>query len=84
VIRPSAREQEIANNYAAFQKQLPSVLIAHQHQTALLRHGKIIGYFDKPAQAIREGRQRFSDQIFSVQKVEPQNETVAFGWYSHV
>jgi hypothetical protein len=78
------KEKAIAQNYAAFQRILPSVLIAHQRQTALLRHGVVVDYFDSPVQAIAHGKASFDDSLFSIQKVASSAEAVEFGWYSHV
>jgi hypothetical protein len=78
----SPRDLAIKENFDAFERLLPSILIAHSGKVALLRDRKVYDYFDTPSEAIRCGHRQFPDRIFSVQRVE--RSTVDLGWYSHV
>jgi hypothetical protein len=73
---------EVDQNYDAFQRALASILSDHRHQFALMRDRVIVGYFDKPGDAYREGVLRYSDELFSIQEVT--DEPIDLGFYSHV
>lgn len=76
------RKQAIDENFEAFQQILPQILIAHHGKVALLRDRKLEGVFDTSVEAIRAGKQRYPDKMFSVSTVE-QQEPVYLGWHSH-
>jgi hypothetical protein len=72
---------EVDRNYDAFMRALGGIVVAHRHQFALMRGGKIIAYFDKPGDAYREGAERYADMIFSIQEVT--DEPIDLGFFSH-
>jgi len=76
------QHREVDQNYDAFQRALGSILSEHRNQFALMRNRAIIGFFDKPGQAYRDGKLRFSDGIFSIQEVT--DEPIDLGFLSHV
>jgi hypothetical protein len=76
------QRQEIDRNYSAFMGMLGSILGEHRDQLALMRDGRIVGYFDKPGEAYRTGLERFPDGIFSIQEVT--DEPIDLGFWSHV
>jgi hypothetical protein len=75
------QRREVDDNYNAFARQLGSIMGAHRDQFALMREGAIVGYFDKPGDAFREGMAQFSDSVFSIQEVT--DEPIDLGFWSH-
>jgi hypothetical protein len=76
------RKQVIDENYEAFQQILPQILIAHHGKVALLRDRKLDGVFVTATEAIREGKKRYPDKMFSISTVE-KTQPISLGWYSH-
>jgi hypothetical protein len=79
----TAKEIEIDRNYEVFQVALPQILKTHYAQTALLRQQNLVGFYPDAKDAIHAGKSMFGDNMFSIQKVEPQTP-IDLGWYSHV
>jgi hypothetical protein len=75
------QREEIDRNYEAFMAMLPSLLDEHRDQEALMRNGRIVGYFDKAVDAYQAGVERFPDGIFSVQEVT--DEPVHLGYWAN-
>jgi hypothetical protein len=75
------KEQEVNNNFDAFQKQLSQLLQTHPGKYALLRDGRIVEFFDSVGDAVTYGRDSYSDDLYSVQLVTPQTEDL--GYFSH-
>lgn len=73
-------QREIDRNFAEFQKMLPE-LSEHADKFALMRHGKIINFYDTLHDAYSTGQAMFEDGEFSVQKVT--NQPVDLGFLSH-
>ena len=73
-------QAEVDKNFEAFQKELPK-LSAHQGKYALMRHGKIVNFYDTLADAVSTGDAIYEDKIFSVQLVT--NQPVDLGFLSH-
>lgn len=71
---------ELRHNYEAFARALPTLLPDHEGKYALMRHGRLIDWFDRPGDALRSGRERYEDGLFSVQ--EATNRVADLGWYS--
>ena len=76
------QSREVDLNYDAFVRVLGAILPDHRDQLALMRGGKIVGYYDKPVEAYRAGIERFEDEIFSIQEVT--DEPIDLGFWSHV
>lgn len=76
------QKSEVDRNYDAFVRLLSKILPEHRDQVALMRDGKIVGYFDKPGDAYRAGLGQFPDGIFSIQEVT--DEPIDLGFWSHV
>jgi hypothetical protein len=70
----------LRENYDAFKEALPRLLIGHEGKYALMRDRQVVDYFDTPGEALRSGRARYGDELFSVQEVT--NRAADFGWYS--
>jgi hypothetical protein len=62
-------KQEVDQNYDYFQRNLVRFLREHAGQYALLKSASVVGFFDGPGNAYREGLGRFPDHIFSIQLV---------------
>lgn len=75
------RETEIDRNFDYFQRSLGTFLDREAGRFALLRHRAIIGFFDRPSQAIRAGAERFDDGLYSIQEVT--TEAVDLGSFVH-
>lgn len=78
----SRQEIEVDRNYDAFVRILGTLLPDHRDQYALMRDGKIVGFFDKPGEANRAGIELFEDEIYSIQEVT--DEPIDLGFWSHV
>jgi hypothetical protein len=75
------QREEVDRNYDAFMRVLGSILAKHRDQNALMKDGRIVGYFDKPGDAYRAGLERFPDGIFSIQEVT--DEPIHLGFWSN-
>ena len=72
---------EVDANYDFLQRNLAAYLPTHEGQYALLRQRGLIGFFEKPAEAYREGLARFGDGLFSIQEVT--TEPLDLGFFSY-
>lgn len=80
--RRVAQEREVDANYRAFKALEAELPHEHDGQYALMRRGKIIGYFPDAVAAYRAGLARYPDRRFSMQEVRAK--PLDFGWFSHV
>ena len=77
----SQRQQlEVDRNYEAFVGMLDSILAEHRDELALMRDGKIVGFFDTPRQALEAASEQFADGVFSIQEVT--DEPIFLGVWS--
>jgi hypothetical protein len=76
------QSREVDRNYDAFVRMLTSIIDDHRDQLALMRDGKIVGFFETPRQALEAATERFPDRIFSIQEVT--DEPIDLGFWSHV
>ncbi|MBX3560814.1 MAG: hypothetical protein KF780_03275 [Sphingomonas sp.] len=76
------QQQEVDRNYDAFMRMLGAILPEHRDQLALMRDGRIVGYYDTPRQALCAASELFPDEIFSIQEVT--DEPIDLGFWSHV
>ena len=76
------QQAEVERNYDAFVRALGGIIADHRDQLVLMRDGRIIDFFDRPADALRGGMERFPDGIFSIQEVT--DEPIDLGFWSHV
>ncbi|MFL6858119.1 MAG: hypothetical protein ACJ8DZ_11670 [Allosphingosinicella sp.] len=77
-----SQRDQVDRNYDAFVRVLGSILADHRDQLALMRDGRIVGYFDTPREALRAAAEWFPDGIFSIQDVT--DEPIDLGFWSHV
>ena len=76
------QKQQVDQNYDAFVRVLGSILADHRDELALMRDGKIVGYFTTPREALLAATEQFPDDIFSIQEVT--DEPIDLGFWSHV
>lgn len=75
------RQSEIDQNLDYFLSQLPKLLPQYRGKFAVLRHQKIVGYYDTISDAMSAGNSQYPDRIFSVQQVTDVSNDL--GFYSH-
>ncbi len=73
---------EVDQNFDFFQRHLAAFLPEHRDEYALIRSREIVGFYKKVGDAYREGLEKFSDRIFSIQEVT--DEPIDLGFFSHV
>ncbi|WP_416899019.1 MAG: hypothetical protein ACMVY4_04630 [Minwuia sp.] len=78
----NALQAEIDQNYAYFKTVLPRLIVSRKGEYALIRHQEIVEFFDDGYAAFLSGRDRFSDQLFSVQEID--DRIVDLGIFSRV
>ncbi|MFL6844849.1 MAG: hypothetical protein ACJ8ER_08220 [Allosphingosinicella sp.] len=71
------QQEEIDRNYDAFMAVLDSLLPEHRDQLALMKDGRIVGYFDTPRSALEAATGLFPDGVFSQYRRSP---TSPFSW----
>ena len=76
------QKQQVDLNYDSFVRLLGGIIEAHRDQLALMRDGKIVGFFDTPKLALQAADAMFPDQPFSIQEVT--DEAIDLGFWSHV
>jgi hypothetical protein len=76
------QRKEVDRNYDAFTRVLGTILSDHRDKLALMRDGRIVGYFDTPRQALEAASEQFPDGVFSIQEVT--DEPIDLGFWSHV
>ena len=77
------QSQQVEQNYKVFKKQLPDLLKSeNKNKFALMKDGKIVGYYNTFQEADLEGLKKYTDDIFSVQEIT--NKVLDFGFYSNV
>ncbi len=78
---PKTRQQEVDDNYREFVALLPSIIGQHTNKFALMKDGKIRGYFSTFEDASTAAAQFINDDIFSVQQVS--NTTIDLGFFNY-
>ena len=61
---------EVDRNYDYFQRHISEYLPREFGRYALLRHGQVVGFFNRADIAEEKGEQ-FADGIYSIQLVDP-------------
>jgi hypothetical protein len=74
-------QDEVDDNYRAFQKLLPTIILEHRGQYALMRDSKVISYFSTPLDARAAGEVIFKDGLFSIQPVT--DTALDLGYFSY-
>lgn len=68
-----SRQQQVDDNFAAFQELLPELLLTHAGKFAVMHNGAVVEFFDSLADAARFGYLKYGDIDFSVQQITSQN-----------
>ena len=76
-----AIQAEVDKNYEAFQKLLPELIEEHNGRFALMRGEKVVNIFDSVHDAVVFAKEKYDDDLFSVQKITKQ--AVDLGIFSH-
>lgn len=76
-----ALEREIDQNLVMFERALPGLLHDRAGEYVLIRHREMVDFFGSMTDALRSGRSRFADGIFSVQEVT--DRPIDLGLFSH-
>jgi hypothetical protein len=62
-------QEEVDRNYEEFLKLLPSLLTTHRDKFALMKGGKILGFYSTANDAAVAGETFIPDGLFSIQQV---------------
>lgn len=73
-------QDEVDQNFEEFEKLLPNILPQHRGKFALMRDGKITGYFSSAADARSAADLAFKDGLFSIQHVT--DSSINLGFYT--
>jgi hypothetical protein len=76
------QKMEVNQNYDSFVRMLGGLLPDHRDELALMRDGKVVGFYATPREALVAAAEKFSDGIFSIQEVT--DEPIDLGFWSHV
>jgi len=74
-------EHEVDRNFDVFLASLESLMTSHSGQFVLLKSGRIEDFFPTQDAALKAGRTRYPDRIFSIQEVT--DRPVDLGFFSH-
>lgn len=75
-----SRQEEVDRNYEEFLKLLPQILPAHRGQHALMKDGKVLGYYSTPQDANSAAETFIKDGLYSIQHVT--DAPVDLGYFS--
>ena len=75
------KQQEIDANYERFKAMLPDIIQLHRGKYAVMRHAKIVEYFDSARDALVFASHQYPDGLFSIQEVT--DKVVDLGWFSY-
>jgi hypothetical protein len=73
---------EVDRNYDVFTRMLGALLSEHRDELALMRDGRVVGFYKTPREALQAAAEQFSDGIFSIQEVT--DEPIDLGFWSHL
>jgi hypothetical protein len=73
-------QQEVDRNYKEFQKILPSILATYRDKYALMKGGKILGYYSTAQDAAVAAQTFIPDGVFSIQEVT--NSSINLGFFT--
>lgn len=75
------QQEEVDRNYEEFRKQLPSILATHRDKYALMKGGKILGYYSTAEDAAEAAKAFIPDGVFSIQEVT--DSAINLGYFTH-
>ena len=74
-------QEEVDRNFEAFEALLPSILGAYRDKFALMKDGRILGYYSSAEDAGTAASTFIPDGIYSIQKVT--NESIDLGFFNY-
>jgi hypothetical protein len=77
---PKIQQQEVDQNYAAFEALLPAILPMHRGQFALMKDGQVLGYYSTATDARSAAEMAIRDGLFSIQHVT--DSAINLGFYT--
>lgn len=70
VQRRACLQEEVDRNFVVFMQKLDGLMQEHSGQYALLKRGRITGYFSSFNDAEKAAKSRYRDRLYSIQKVD--------------
>ena len=67
-------DEQLDRNHHAFRALPPGLLQIARGKIALMHDGNLEGVFDRVGQALQAGERRFTDRLYSVQKVQEPSD----------
>lgn len=80
-VSADAAQAEVDRNYAEFVKQLPALLPLYRDKFALMKGGKILGYYTTAQDAAEAAQTFIKDGLFSIQEVT--DVSINLGFFTH-
>ena len=75
-------QAEVDRNYEEFQKMLPGLLPAYRDKFALMKGGKILGYYSTAQDAAQAAQTFIDDGLFSIQEITDTAINLGFFTYA--
>lgn len=76
-----AIQDEVDRNFEEFEKLLPSIIGVHREKYALMKDGKILGYYSSAEDARVTATTFIKDGIYSIQQVT--DNSINLGFFNH-
>jgi hypothetical protein len=73
--------EEVEKNYTMFKSMLPQIIGLHRNKFALMKDGKIVGFYSTLEDAYVTANKFYANEPFSVQKVTDM--PIDLGVFSH-
>jgi hypothetical protein len=74
-------QDEVDHNFDEFRKALPQLLATHRDKYALMKGGKILGYYSTANDAAEAAAAFIPDGLYSIQEVT--DASINLGFYTH-
>jgi len=74
-------QAEVDRNYEEFRKQLPTLLALYRDKYALMKDGKILGYYSTANDAAVAAQTFIPDGVFSIQEVT--DSAINLGYFTY-
>lgn len=78
---PESIQEEVDRNYEAFLSLLPTIIGSHRDKYALMKGGKILGYYSSAEDARVAAATFIADGLFSIQQVTDM--AINLGYFSN-
>ena len=82
-VEMSDRQAEVDRNYEAFKSLLPVLMAAHQDQFALMKGGKVLGFYSSASDARTAAEAFIDDKLYSIQQVTDVPVDLGFSHAGH-